>query len=123
MKTMRTDLEIDIRAVEIPAYAHFPATTLHEARACGGLVTSGLCRTVEEAQRRVEAYGRGDVPATEAPDYQANTREMMRARAKLEHMAIRDGGACKRAIDAALRAGLHTVEWAIASRYLVAGWI
>lgn len=111
------------RTVDVPAYAGFPAETLYEFTCCDGLVTSGLCRTAEEAQRRLLAYESGNMPATEAPERQACVREMYRARARLETMAIRDGGKCNQAVDAALRAGIHTVEWAIASRYLVAGWV
>lgn len=118
-----TNIKIEYRTIEVPAYAQFRAETLQVATACDGLVTSGMCRTVEEAQRRIEAYAAGKQPPTEAPDYQANTREMMQARVKLEGVAIRDGGQCARAIDSALKAGLHTTEWAIASRYIVAGWV
>lgn len=113
--------KIEYRTVTVPAYAHFDAETLHEARMCRGLVTSGLCRTVEEAQKRIEAYQRGEMPDTEAPDGQANTREMMLALTRAN--GIRDAGRCQHAIEVALKFGIHTGFWAIASRYLVAGWV
>jgi len=109
------------RTVTVPAYAHFPSETLHEGRY--GSLTSGLCRTPYEARTRIAAIISGRGAATQAPDYQANEREMTAAMAKFDMMAIRDGGQCQRAIEAAIKAGIHTVEWAIASRYLVAGWV
>lgn len=109
------------RTVEVPAYAHFTSEALTEATYNG--MTSGLCRTAEEARTRIEALRAGRQPRTQAPDCQANTAEMDTAWAKLQRGAIRDGGACRKAIESALKAGIHTVEWAIASRYLVAGWV
>lgn len=113
-----TNLNITYKTVDVPAYGPFVnGETLHVATVCDGLVTSGLCRTPEEARSRIEAYAAGSQPPTEAPDYHLNTREMMILRVKMERVTLKDGGVCARAIEAALRAGLHTVEWAIASRY------
>jgi len=122
------------RTVVVPAYAGFSAESLIEGlvtRYPNGIgtvypkpaLTTGLCRTIEEAQTRAAELDAGRQPRTQAPDYQANEREMAAALAKFETMAIKDGGMCQSAIEAALKAGIHTVEWAIASRYLVAGWV
>jgi len=109
------------RTVEVPAYAHFGAERLIEARL--GELTSGLCREVEEAQERIELLGDGRPLRTTAPDYQASLVEMEAAWAKLQTIALRDCGLCRAAVESARTAGIHTVPWAIASRYLVAGWL
>lgn len=115
-----------LRTVEVPAYQFFPVERLVEAVSVSGGWTSGLCRTVEEAQERATALDSGQPLLTQAPDYQANEAEMAAAAAKFvgpNALGIRDGGFCQQAIEAAVKAGIHTVEWAIASRYLVAGWV
>jgi hypothetical protein len=111
---------IRYRSVIVPAYSDFAAETLIEGT-CGDL-TSGLCRTIEEAQTRILALVKGEQLKTQAPDYQANEAEMQRALINVRTYGIRDGGLCRAAVEAAVEAGIHTVEWAIASRYLVAGW-
>lgn len=121
---------ITYRTVSVPSYAHLPPSELHEGVVVGGAElpphvprTTGLCATYSEALDRGQRIQRGLCPRTEAPDGQAATGEMWGAAYKLELANIRDGGMCANAIEAALRAGIHTVEWAIASRYLVAGWV
>ncbi len=109
------------RPVTIPALASFGEDNLIEATADG--LTSGLCATREEAEARITALVNGAQPETQAPDGQANEREMGEALAYVRSVGIRDGGFCRDAIEAAIKAGLHTVEWAVASRYLVAGWV
>jgi hypothetical protein len=121
--TNTTTGHIKYATVTVPAYAHFSAERLIEAR-CGAM-TSGLCRSVEEAQTRIEALVSGE-PTTQAPGYQANEQEMAAAWARLQTVdlrEVRDGGMCYEAVAAALAAGIHSTAWAIASRYLVAGWI
>lgn len=110
------------RTVHVPAYAQFQAEYLIEGRLEDGR-TTGLCRTVEEACERLDALEHGVALRTQAPDYQANETEMADAAATLKNLGIRDGGKCEAAVSAAIKAGIHTVEWAIASRYLVAGWV
>ena len=119
--TAATTLQPKYTTITVPAYAHFHAERLIEARY--GAMTSGLCRTVEEAQTRIDLLSAGKAPSTQAPDYQANEREMAAAWARLQVVTIRDGGKCHDAVRAAMAAGIHTVAWAIASRYLVAGSI
>jgi hypothetical protein len=118
---MTTTNQIKYSTITVPAYAQFQDERLYEGR-CGDL-TSGLCRTVEEAQSRIELLVAGQQPRTQAPNYQANEREMAAAWDRVQTTGIRDGGYCHAAVKAAMEAGIHTAAWAIASRYLVARWI
>lgn len=111
LRQLETGSWPSFRLVCIPG-AHAP---LYEARR--GELTSGLCRTVEEASVRIQALVEGGL-LTEAPEGQANQREMAAAWERLQTEHSRDGGVLRSAVEAALAAGIHTVEWAVASRLL-----
>jgi hypothetical protein len=107
--------------VTVPAAGRFSAAVLVEGKLSDGR-TTGLCASLAEAQERAVALYCG-APQTQAPRGQASRREMLTAWANLQIGAIRDGGQCAAAVELALAAGLHSVEWAQASRYLCAGWV
>lgn len=124
-------MTIIYRTVYVPAYAGFASENLIEGQVLitadsdnrPMVHTTGLCQTIEEAQERAQDLEAGRQPRTQAPNYQANESEMASAAAQLVSIAIKDGGMCHAAIERAIRVGIHTVEWAIASRYLIAGWV
>jgi hypothetical protein len=123
--TNQTTTRTSYRTVLVPANQVGCQETLIEGlvKTHGVEVSTGLCRTITEAQERALALESGRQTKTQAPDYQANQREMDAAWAKLQTIGIRDGGVCHQTIEDAIKAGIHTVEWALASRYLVAGWL
>jgi hypothetical protein len=118
---MMSLMQANIVSTLVPANAHFPAATLYTMIVYG--ISTGMCATVEECQVRAAAIGYGCNPTTQAPDGQANINEMLNAAATLKTIGIRDDGQCHRTIGAALEAGINTIAWAQASRYLVAGWV
>lgn len=109
------------RSVDVPGYGPFPLTVLIEGCLSDGR-SSGLCASIDEAQERVRALYCGRVQ-TQSPRGQASRKEMLVAWASLQAGLLRDGGQCAAAVGGALEAGLGTVAWAQASRYLVAGWV
>lgn len=108
-----------IAQVSVPSYSQFGAVTLWT---CPDVTGTGLCSSRHEAELRAEQILASGKASTQAPDGQANEAEMACAAAWAAEAGIRDGGACRSAFAAALEAGIHTPEWAIASRYIMAGW-
>jgi hypothetical protein len=109
----------------VPSYAHFEEERLIEAtlEVDGKVLSSGWCRTADEACARLQCLKSGTALPTEMPDYQASLREMKAASNRLKEVGIRDGGMCAAAVEAAIKAGPNTTDWANASRYLVARWV
>jgi hypothetical protein len=109
-KTEVLSLLARLERVEVPAYSSFSSEVLWRITGAGW--STGLCREQSEALTRALAWETGGTPETEAP-------EMEECWAAMQSFTARDGGARRRAFEEARAAGIHTAEWAIASRYAV----
>ncbi len=112
------------RSVRVPADALGGNEVLIEGRV--GDRSTGLCRTIEEAQDRAAALEAGCEPATSTPHGQIGLHEMPIALAwiRAHHSEIRgDSRRCLAVFEAAAEGGIGCVEWAIASRYVAARWV